>query len=49
MKVVQLVQWLSILLIVSSNGCLVYFILRQQNKTFLDWLVVLQKSPSEGS
>ena len=41
---VQLVQWLSILLIVSSNGCLIYFILRQQNKTFLDWLVIIESS-----
>ena len=44
MKVVQVLQWLSILLIVSSNGCLVNFILRQQNKTFLDWLVIIESS-----
>ena len=44
MKVVQVLQWLSILLIVSSNGCLVYFILRQQSKTFLDWMVIIDSS-----
>ena len=41
---VQLVQWLSILLIVTSNGCLIYVIFRQQNKTFLDWLVIIESS-----
>ena len=41
MQAVQLVQWLSILLIVTSNGCLIYFILQQQSKTFLDWIVIM--------
>ena len=41
MQAVQVVQWLSILLIVTSKACLVYFIFRQRSKTFLDWLVFI--------
>ena len=37
-------QWLSILLIVTSNSSLIYFILRQQSKTFLDWMVIIDSS-----
>ena len=44
MQAVQLVQWFSILLIVTSNSSLIYFILRQQSKTFLDWMVIIDSS-----
>ena len=40
-QAVQVVQWLAILLIVTSNSSLIYFILRQQSKTFLDWMVII--------
>ena len=36
----QWVQWFSILLTLLTNGYMIHFIMKQQSKTFLDWMIV---------
>ena len=36
----QWFQWFSILLTLVTNGYMIHFIMRQQSKTFLDWMIV---------
>ena len=36
----QILSWISIFLILLTNGHLIFFFLKQNTKTFLDWLVM---------
>ena len=40
MFLIKLSQWLTCSLILMTNGPMIYFIMKQVSKTFLDWLVV---------
>ena len=40
----QWVQWFSILLTLMTNGYMIHFIMMQQSKTFLDWMIVFDSS-----
>ena len=42
MFLIKISQWLTCSLILMTNGPMIYFIMKQVSKTFLDWLVVFR-------